>query len=138
MRFPTLPLPAQWVEQASAIFVISEMRPVKPEKIARGKIARGLCLNDSYACAFGYCQNGRRLEPTREPTLGTHVLNAQVHSIGPQTRKQRKNALFRSEYFPDSLFSMSAIGTKRTSACALHMSAFDPKRTLPSPSNFPV
>ena len=25
---------------------------------------------------------------------------------------------------------MSAIGTKRTSACALHMSAFDPKRTL--------
>ena len=24
---------------------------------------------------------------------------------------------------------MSAIGTKRTSACALHMSAFDPKRT---------
>jgi hypothetical protein len=53
--------------------VISEMRPVKPEKIARGKIARGLCLNDSYACAFGYCQNGRRLEPTRESTLGTHV-----------------------------------------------------------------
>jgi hypothetical protein len=31
-----------------------------------------LCLNDSYACAFGYCQNGRRLEPTRESTLGTH------------------------------------------------------------------
>ena len=26
--------------------------------------------------------------------------------------------------------SMSAIGTKRTSACALHMSAFDPKRTF--------
>ena len=25
---------------------------------------------------------------------------------------------------------MSAIGRKRTSACALHMSAFDPKRTL--------
>ena len=25
---------------------------------------------------------------------------------------------------------MSAFGTKRTSACALHMSAFDPKRTL--------
>jgi hypothetical protein len=25
---------------------------------------------------------------------------------------------------------MSAIGTKRTSACALHMSAFDPKRTF--------
>ena len=25
---------------------------------------------------------------------------------------------------------MSAIGTNRTSACALHMSAFDPKRTL--------
>ena len=25
---------------------------------------------------------------------------------------------------------MSAIGTKRTSACAPHMSAFDPKRTL--------
>ena len=25
---------------------------------------------------------------------------------------------------------MFAIGTKRTSACALHMSAFDPKRTL--------
>ena len=25
---------------------------------------------------------------------------------------------------------MSAIGTKRTSACALHMFAFDPKRTL--------
>ena len=25
---------------------------------------------------------------------------------------------------------MSAIGTKRTSACALRMSAFDPKRTL--------
>ena len=25
---------------------------------------------------------------------------------------------------------MSAIGTKRTWACALHMSAFDPKRTL--------
>ena len=25
---------------------------------------------------------------------------------------------------------MSAIGTKRTSACALQMSAFDPKRTL--------
>jgi hypothetical protein len=25
---------------------------------------------------------------------------------------------------------MSAIGTKRTLACALHMSAFDPKRTL--------
>ena len=24
---------------------------------------------------------------------------------------------------------MSAIGTKQTSACALHMSAFDPKRT---------
>jgi hypothetical protein len=68
MRFPTLPLPAQWVEQASAIFVISEMRPVEPEKIARG-----LCLNDSYACAFGYCQNGRRLEATRESTLGTHV-----------------------------------------------------------------
>ena len=28
---------------------------------------------------------------------------------------------------------MSAIGTKRTSACALHMSAFDPKRTLARP-----
>ena len=27
---------------------------------------------------------------------------------------------------------MSAIGTKRTSACALHMSAFDPKRTFGS------
>ena len=27
---------------------------------------------------------------------------------------------------------MSAIGTKRTSACALHMSAFDPKRTSTS------
>ena len=26
--------------------------------------------------------------------------------------------------------AMSAIGTKRTSASALHMSAFDPKRTL--------
>ncbi|MGB7660250.1 MAG: GNAT family N-acetyltransferase, partial [Pseudolabrys sp.] len=26
--------------------------------------------------------------------------------------------------------TMSAIGTKRTSACALHMSAFDPKRTF--------
>jgi hypothetical protein len=25
---------------------------------------------------------------------------------------------------------MSAVGTKQTSACALHMSAFDPKRTL--------
>ena len=25
---------------------------------------------------------------------------------------------------------MSAIGTKRTCACALHMSAFDPKRTF--------
>jgi hypothetical protein len=25
---------------------------------------------------------------------------------------------------------MSVIGTKRTSACALHMSAFDPKRTF--------
>jgi hypothetical protein len=67
MRFATLPLPAQWVEQASDIFVISKMRPVEPEKIA------GLCLNDCYACAFGYCQNGRRLEPTRESTRGTHV-----------------------------------------------------------------
>ena len=28
---------------------------------------------------------------------------------------------------------MSAIGTKQTSACALHMSAFDPKRTWPAP-----
>ena len=27
---------------------------------------------------------------------------------------------------------MSAIGTKRTSPSALHMSAFDPKRTLPA------
>ena len=27
--------------------------------------------------------------------------------------------------------SMSAIGTKQTLACALHMSAFDPKRTSP-------
>ena len=27
---------------------------------------------------------------------------------------------------------LSAIGTKRTSACALHMSANDPKRTSPS------
>ena len=26
--------------------------------------------------------------------------------------------------------AMSVIGTKRTLACALHMSAFDPKRTL--------
>jgi hypothetical protein len=30
----------------------------------------------------------------------------------------------------------SAIGTKRTSACAPHMSAFDPKRTWVGP--FPV
>ena len=30
----------------------------------------------------------------------------------------------------DNKARMSAIGTKRTSACALHMSAFDPKRTL--------
>ena len=29
---------------------------------------------------------------------------------------------------------MSAIGTKRTSAFALHMSAFDPKRTLARPN----
>ena len=28
---------------------------------------------------------------------------------------------------------MAAIGTKRTSACALHMSAFDPKRTWAPP-----
>jgi hypothetical protein len=28
---------------------------------------------------------------------------------------------------------MSAIGTKRTSACALHMSAFDPKQTSTAP-----
>ena len=36
--------------------------------------------------------------------------------------------------------SMSASGVKRTSACALHMSAFDPKRTLPDRSTtaFPV
>jgi hypothetical protein len=57
-------------------------------------------------------------------------VNAQVHSIGPQTRKKRKNALFRSEYFPDSLFSMSAIGTKRTWTCALHMSAFGGKADI--------
>jgi hypothetical protein len=57
-------------------------------------------------------------------------VNAQVHSIGPQTRKQRKNALFRSEYFPDSLFSMSAIGPKRTWALALHMSAFGGKADI--------
>ena len=31
---------------------------------------------------------------------------------------------------------MSAIGTKRTSACALHMSAFDPKRTSLPPDPF--
>jgi hypothetical protein len=29
--------------------------------------------------------------------------------------------------------AMSAIGPKQTSASALHMSAFDPKRTLPQP-----
>jgi hypothetical protein len=36
--------------------------------------------------------------------------------------------------------SMSLLGVKRTSACALHMSAFDPKRTLPDRSTtaFPV
>jgi putative DNA primase/helicase len=32
--------------------------------------------------------------------------------------------------------AMSAIGKKRTSACALHMSAFDPKRTFASPQSF--
>jgi len=57
-------------------------------------------------------------------------VNAQVHSIGPQTRKKRKNALFRSEYFPDSLFSMSAIGPKRTSLVAPHMSAFGGKADM--------
>ena len=31
---------------------------------------------------------------------------------------------------PRALVSMSAIGTKRTCRVALHMSAFDPKRTL--------
>ena len=30
---------------------------------------------------------------------------------------------------------MSAIGTKRTYACALQMSAFDPKRTRPAAGN---
>ena len=38
--------------------------------------------------------------------------------------------------------NMSAFGTKRTSACALHMSAFDPKRTFgpfrPLPTNVPL
>ena len=32
--------------------------------------------------------------------------------------------------FARCIFRMSAIGAKRTSACALHMSAFDPKRTF--------
>ena len=32
---------------------------------------------------------------------------------------------------------MSAIGTNRTSACALHMSAFDPKRTWPMTAQRP-
>ena len=35
----------------------------------------------------------------------------------------------RGFLFTRMMLTMSAIGTKRTSACALHMSAFDPKRT---------
>jgi hypothetical protein len=30
-------------------------------------------LSISYACAFGYQQNSRRLQPTREMGLGAHV-----------------------------------------------------------------
>jgi hypothetical protein len=56
MHFSTLPIPAQWIEPAFAIFVISDMRPVELVKIARR-----LCLNDSHTRAFGYGQNGRRL-----------------------------------------------------------------------------
>jgi hypothetical protein len=68
MHFSTLALPAQRVEQVFAIFVISEMQPIEPEKIARG-----LCLSVNYACTFGYRQNSRRHEPTRESSLGAHV-----------------------------------------------------------------
>jgi hypothetical protein len=68
MHFSTLAFPAQRVEQVFAIFVISDMRPVVPEKITRG-----LCLNDRRACTFGYRQNGRRLEPTRESIPDPHA-----------------------------------------------------------------
>jgi hypothetical protein len=37
--------------------------------------------------------------------------------------------LIASSRIRAKLLGMSAIGTKRTSACAPHMSAFDPKRT---------
>src|SRR5262245_39615594 len=61
MHFSTLALPVQWVEQASAIFVISEMRRVE------------LSLSVSYACAFGYRKNSRRLQPMRKSGLGAHM-----------------------------------------------------------------
>ena len=45
------------------------------------------------------------------------------HMAAPTKAANVKKALANSE--------PSTHGTKRTSACALHMSAFDPKRTLP-------
>jgi hypothetical protein len=38
--------------------------------------------------------------------------------------------MFTSAIRQAGIWAMSASGTKRTSACALHMSAYDPKRTL--------
>ena len=53
-----------------------------------------------------------------------------VHSVSLEDGKCR--AILSDAKFGRQQRTMSAFGTKRTSACALHMSAFGTKRTSPS------